>query len=590
MKHLFFHRRRIQKAALANVDVELISLLFDDIMPANQRGAIYKSASGGHSVITSSRKIKSITQGDQGLIYCTIMEPDIADFQGDTYTAAEIAKAAHAFAAKGLVGRNDINHNFTPVPEFMIAESYILKSADPQHFPDTRIGSWVGVIKCLDLSSPYWQKVAKGALNGVSIAGSATSLAPADNSALITELKSQIDAIAKAAKAAPGTDPTPALATLQTRIAELETQDASAASNALIKSLTSEIQQLSVSLSKAISTSVKGEPATAPSDSSVDIDGVKLILKSQKMELYKSIANVDAGAPMNILTPTTTALFIDEVISSDPSDTLKDITVVPLLKDEKIDVGTVADLVFKNSEDGAVSSQNIASADIACPTGILHAEFSLRRDTVEFYKDKYGEAAFGAYVERHIARKAEKAIRKLLFSGSRSSSTPALKALDGIIALAEESDAITTIDGLKNINWDEKLEAALLEFSDDVLEEMEDFVFYVSHKDHIRIKAEVARRNSPAGDKFLLEGGKLSYSGIPVKPRFMPDSNLIAGLSRFIIVGYRTDAELKVEHHGSDWKYHWYIRIRPGITYIDGPIRIFDISFAEDDDLDVEAA
>lgn len=65
------------------------------------------------------------------------------------------------------------------------------------------------------------------------------------------------------------------------------------------------------------------------------IDGQKVIVKASRVELYKSIANVDAGTSMNILTPTTTSLFIDEVIESKPGDTLTDITVLPLMKDER---------------------------------------------------------------------------------------------------------------------------------------------------------------------------------------------------------------------------------------------------------------
>jgi hypothetical protein len=35
---------------------------------------------------------------------------------------------------------------------------------------------------------------------------------------------------------------------------------------------------------------------------------------------------------------------------------------------------------------------------------------------------------------------------------------------------------------------------------------------------------------------------------------------------------------MKIEHHGSDWNYHWYIRIRPGITYVDGFAKVFNIT------------
>jgi hypothetical protein len=144
--------------------------------------------------------------------------------------------------------------------------------------------------------------------------------------------------------------------------------------------------------------------------------------------------------------PTPPSLFIDEVIGSQPGDTLSDISVLPLLKDEKIDVGLIDDLVFKNSLDGALTAQTVATADLSVPTGIRNAEFTLGRDVVEFYKDKYGEDAFGAYVENHIAKKTEKAIRLLLFKGDRASGTDKLKALNGIIKLATTAIDVTDID------------------------------------------------------------------------------------------------------------------------------------------------
>jgi hypothetical protein len=252
--------------------------------------------------------------------------------------------------------------------------------------------------------------------------------------------------------------------------------------------------------------------------------------------------------------------------------------VVPLLKDETIDAGVINDLVFTNALDEAAAAQAVGSASITCTTGILNAEFTLGRDIVEFYKDKYGEDAFGAYVEQHIARKAEKALRLLLFRGDRTAAAGPYKALNGIIKQATTAAAVTTLDAETLVNWDERFEGALLAFADGMLEEQENFKFYVSHKDLVRIRAELARRQTVAGDRLLLEGGNVSFAGIPVKPRLMPDNYIIAGLPKFIILGYRTDAELKVEHHGSDWKYHWYIRVRPGITYVDGFVKVFNIN------------
>lgn len=572
-------QRRIEKGNLRNVDVDLISLLFDDMKPANMRGAVVKSADGKQGkILGATAKFKSETVGNEGLLYVTVMEPDVVDSQGDTYSSEEVKKAAHHFAKKGMVGKNDVNHNNQPVPEFVIAESYLLKAEDKEHFPNTKVGAWVQVLKCENIKSELWQKVQKGQFNGVSIAGFAEDTAAAGNGALVAELKSQLDGIRKAIGSNPSPDTNKVLETLQGRIHELEKADESSATHELIKSFTNEIKELNVSIKKAISKSLKGEPKEGGGDTEVMIDGAKVVVKSAHREIYKGIADVDSGKAMNILTPTTTSLFIDEVIGSQPGETLSDITVVPLLKDEKIDAGLVADLVFTNSLDDAAAAQAVSTRDITCTTGILTAEFTLGRDVVEFYKDKYGEEAFGAYVEQHIAKKAEKAIRLLLFRGDRDSATPALAGLNGIIKLATAASAVTTIDQETNVNWDEKFEAALLEFSDAMLEDQENFKFYVSHKDLVRIRAELARRETTAGDRFLLEGGNVSFAGIPVKPRLMPDNYIIGGLPKFIILGYRTDAELKVEHHGSDWKYHWYIRVRPGITYVDGFVKVFQIA------------
>ena len=572
-------RPHFSKSNGRNVDVDLISLLFDDMKPANMRGAVVKSADGKQgTVLGATAKFKSETVGSEGLLYVTVMEPDVVDAQGDTYSSDEVKKAAYHFAKKGLVGKNDVNHNNQPVPEFVIAESYILKTEDKDHFPNTKTGAWVAVLKCENLQCELWQKVQKGQFNGVSIAGFADDSSPSNNDTVIAELKNQIKDIKNALGDKPNPESELALSTIQKRINELENADASSANNQLFKALTNEIKELSMSLNRAISKSLKGEPADASADREVHIDGKKVLLKSSHRDIYKGIADVDSGKAMNILTPNTTSLFIDEVIGSQPGDTLADITVVPLIKDEKIDAGLIADLVFTNSLDDAAAAQAVNTRDITCTTGILNAEFTLGRDVVEFYKDKYGEEAFGAYVEQHIAKKAEKAIRLLLFKGDRASATPALAGLDGVIKLASTASAVATIDAEANINWDERFEAALLAFSDAMLEEQENFKFYVSHKDLVRIRAELARRTTSAGDRFLLEGGNVSFAGIPVKPRLMPDNYIVAGLPKFIILGYRTDAELKVEHHGSDWKYHWYIRVRPGITYVDGFVKVFLIS------------
>ena len=167
-------------------------------------------------------------------------------------------KAAYHFAKKGLVGKNDVNHNNHPVPEFVIAESYILKAEDKEHFPETKVGAWVTVLKCENLNSELWQKVMKGQFNGVSIAGFAEDVAESGNAALVAELKSQLESIRKAIGSTPAAETTKVLDTIQGRINELEKEDGSTATTELIKAFTNEIKELSMSITKAISKSLKG--------------------------------------------------------------------------------------------------------------------------------------------------------------------------------------------------------------------------------------------------------------------------------------------------------------------------------------------
>ncbi len=574
-------RKTVRKGELRNVEVELVSLLFDDMNPANQKGFVVKAASGkAYKVRGSSVKFKSETKGRQGRLFVTLMEPDVKDAQGDFYTAEEIQKACDHFSKHGMVGRNDINHNNHPIDDFSVAENYILKTEDRTHFPDTRIGAWVQVLKCDDLESALWKKVEKGDFNGVSIYGRAddyndtgeTLKAIRDEIAGLRDLKKSLKDANREAELESAIDE------LESKVSRLESGIDDGGLREAVKSIEKSLDSLSSTMSRAISKSIQGEPDADGGDREVIVNGEKVLVKAAHREIYKGIADVDSGKAMSILTPNNTSLFIDEVIGSKPGDTLTDISVIPLLKDEKIDVGLIEDLIFHNSLDGTLSAQDVATADLSCPTGILMAEFTLGRDVVEFYKDKYGEDAFGAYVEQHIARKTEKAMRLLLFRGDRTSATAKLKALNGLVKLATDGTDVTAISPTTYDEWTERFEQVLLGFTDEMLEEQESFRIYVSHKDLIRIRTELGQRETNKGDKLLLEGGKVSFSGIPVKARLLPDNYIVCGLTKFIIIGYRTDAELKVEHHGADWKYHWYIRIRPGITYVPGFVKFYQLT------------
>ncbi len=390
-----FKKRTIQKGELRNVEVELVSLLFDEMNPANQKGFVVKNASGRsfeHKI--NSTKFKSETMGTQGRLYVTLMEPNTHDSQGDYYTREEIQKACDHFAKHGLVGKCDVNHNMQPVPEFTVVENYILKTTDKEHFPDTKVGSWVQVLKCENLQSDLWQKIEKGEFNGVSIYGRADDYRRAEAS--LTEIKNELNSLRKVAEHNKNSELQKGITAISEKITELEKNSSSVTVTDAVKSIEKSLKDLSVTMSKAISKSIPGEPDVnqQTTDREVSIDGNKIMVKASHREIYKGIADVDSGKAMNILNPNNTSLFIDEVIGSHPGDTLSDITIVPLLKDESLDIGLVEDLVFKNKLDGALTAQDVGTGDISIPTGILNAEFHLRRDVVEFYKDKYGEDVF----------------------------------------------------------------------------------------------------------------------------------------------------------------------------------------------------
>lgn len=79
-----------------------------------------------------------------------------------------------------------------------------------------------------------------------------------------------------------------------------------------------------------------------------------------------------------------------------------------------------------------------------------------------------------------------------------------MKALNGVVQLATTANKVVNIDPADYVNWAEQIEAALLSFSDDVLEEQEQFVIYVSQKDHVRLAGWIAKRETPPATSSCL--------------------------------------------------------------------------------------
>jgi hypothetical protein len=560
-----FKRKTVKKGDLRNLNVELVSLLFDDVTPANRKGAVVKSNDGKHKYapIAGSKKFKST---EQGRLYVTVLEPDTLDSQGDKISKSEIVEAMDHFVTKGMIGRNDVNHNMNPVEDFVVVENYILKQQDKEHFPDTKVGSWVQCIKCTDLESELWHKIRKGNFNGVSIYGTAEDVqTKTDNKELIDELKSLRETFQKA-------DNKEAIKQIDDKIKKLEKGEP-----ADFTEIVKAIEKMSKTINKAINKAAQDEPGEDEKmDKEVIIKGEKVVIKQYHRDIVeKAFGQNGDPEKMNLLVGNTSAEFIDETLETKDDDTLNEITVTEMSKDNSIDVGLIQDLVLKNSLDGSPTAQEVSESDLDITPYVLAGEVKVARSTVEFYKDKYGEEAFLAYMLKKLGNKALLAIKKLLFKGDRDSGTATLAGMNGVLALAIDSDDVTSIDTGTYETWKTRLEQAILQFDDEVLEHSEDFRIYVSHKDLIRIRGEAQLSKNATDSRLTVDGRKVYFDGIEIKGRYMTSNYVIAGLPKFIIAGVRTDAE--VFRKFIPWYWHWYIRLRAGITYVTGFVKVFKI-------------
>jgi hypothetical protein len=311
-------------------------------------------------------------------------------------------------------------------------------------------------------------------------------------------------------------------------------------------------------------------------DKEVIIKGEKVVIKQYHRDIVeKAFGQNGDPEKMNLLVGNTSAEFIDETLETKDDDTLNEITVTEMSKDNSIDVGLIQDLVLKNSLDGSPTAQEVSESDLDITPYVLAGEVKVARSTVEFYKDKYGEEAFLAYMLKKLGNKALLAIKKLLFKGDRDSGTATLAGMNGVLALAIDSDDVTSIDTGTYETWKTRLEQAILQFDDEVLEHSEDFRIYVSHKDLIRIRGEAQLSKNATDSRLTVDGRKVYFDGIEIKGRYMTSNYVIAGLPKFIIAGVRTDAE--VFRKFIPWYWHWYIRLRAGITYVTGFVKVFKI-------------
>ncbi len=101
-------------------------------------------------------------------------------------------------------------------------------------------------------------------------------------------------------------------------------------------------------------------------------------------------------------------------------------------------------------------------------------------------------------------------------------------------------------------------------------------VIYVSRKNLIRIRTEAKKAANLVSGRLIIDGKNVYFDDIPIKGRFLDDDTIIIGLPKFIMVGVRTDIEL-MKKFETDWKWHWYMRLRAGITYLPNFVKVFQL-------------
>lgn len=153
---------------LRDLRVEYISLVGRG---ANGKKVVWKGSPGeGEPVEVSLRSV--VKSDERRMVYGIVYSPDEVDSQGEFATAAEIEGAAYGFM-KGLRLLNvDSEHDFDPKAAF-VAESWLLKGVDPL-FPTEKAGSWAVGVRVED--DALWERVKKGELSGLSMAGVARKI------------------------------------------------------------------------------------------------------------------------------------------------------------------------------------------------------------------------------------------------------------------------------------------------------------------------------------------------------------------------------------------------------------------------------
>lgn len=134
---------------------------------ANRRSLLLKSVQeAGEEVVD---RAFDIIQKDEArrMAYGIVYAPDEIDTEGDTMTREEIEKAAYGFMEKRRTTSIDADHDGEAGRGY-VAESWIIRAGDPL-FVHEPAGAWAIGVRVTD--EPTWQRILKGELTGLSLAG-----------------------------------------------------------------------------------------------------------------------------------------------------------------------------------------------------------------------------------------------------------------------------------------------------------------------------------------------------------------------------------------------------------------------------------
>lgn len=126
------------------------------------------SATKSHAV-RLLRKAEAEPAAEERFVFGVVLEPDVVDSQSDTYSAAEVRKAAHRFMEEhAQLGQQ---HSAIVTGKLKILESYVAPVDFAVGTETVKAGTWLLAIRVVD--DGLWTAVKAGSFTGFSIGGTA---------------------------------------------------------------------------------------------------------------------------------------------------------------------------------------------------------------------------------------------------------------------------------------------------------------------------------------------------------------------------------------------------------------------------------